>query len=287
MRLSNISIDISLSDSRSIKMDKSVKMDVTISSIINLLQNSVNEEDVLRILKRYIEKNTISKVDIRKHSNSLLVIACNKNYLEAIEFLISLGANVNVKDNKGITPLHGACSLNNTKLAKLLLERGADLEAKDNNGMTPFYYALASKHVEIAQLLLDAGANLDIKDNKGYYPLQISSILDDLDTFLLLLENGGNPKLKSECGNNALHLAILSNSKNIVFHLLKRCDVDVNLKNNKGILPINLTDNKLIQNLLIEHGAYIGNKKELEKNNYLLDILAFSVIILFILSRIT
>lgn len=54
------------------------------------------------------------------------------------EFLIFKGANVNVEDVEGSTPLHFAAQCNRVRLARLLLQYGADLEARDADGMAPY-----------------------------------------------------------------------------------------------------------------------------------------------------
>ena len=48
--------------------------------------------------------------------------------------LIANGANVNVKNNYGETPLH---KVDNQKVAALLISHGANVNAKNNYGETP------------------------------------------------------------------------------------------------------------------------------------------------------
>jgi hypothetical protein len=58
-----------------------------------------------------------------------------------MELLLADGAAVNVKDNRGWTPLHYAAFWGHDDLVELLLFYGADPDAIDNDGATPFYYA--------------------------------------------------------------------------------------------------------------------------------------------------
>jgi ankyrin len=44
------------------------------------------------------------------------------------------GANVNVKDEDGFTPLHKASKEGNNAVVSLLLEKGGDIEAKTKDG---------------------------------------------------------------------------------------------------------------------------------------------------------
>ena len=56
---------------------------------------------------------------------------------EATRLLIENGADVNMKDGKGSTPLHSAAVFGRAGVAKLLLENGADFQARNDDGATP------------------------------------------------------------------------------------------------------------------------------------------------------
>ena len=56
---------------------------------------------------------------------------------EATRLLIENGADVNMKDDKGSTPLHSAAVFGRAGVAKLLLENGADFQARNDDGATP------------------------------------------------------------------------------------------------------------------------------------------------------
>ncbi len=61
--------------------------------------------------------------------------------LKTVDFLIENGADVNVKDNNGETPLMAASAFSNCRVIKLLIEKGADVNAKDNGGWSALIYA--------------------------------------------------------------------------------------------------------------------------------------------------
>jgi len=77
----------------------------------------------------------------KKQRDKMLLEGCESGDFNKVRLAINFGADVNVKNVWGWTPLHWACSNNAIQLAKLLLDRGADVEAKTDWGRTPLYFA--------------------------------------------------------------------------------------------------------------------------------------------------
>jgi len=51
-----------------------------------------------------------------------------------------------------------------------LQELGADIDLVDNNGQTPLYYAIKHCNPDIVEFLLKGGANINNVDKKGQTP---------------------------------------------------------------------------------------------------------------------
>jgi uncharacterized protein len=77
------------------------------------------------------------------------------------EMLVAHGAEVNVVQAGGWTPLHQAAASGNTGLASLLLAHGADVNAQSEDGKTPVQMANAQKHADMVKLLAQHGAEAD------------------------------------------------------------------------------------------------------------------------------
>jgi len=69
--------------------------------------------------------------------------------LEVIKTLISAGADVNAKVNKGRAPLHRATENEHFGILKLLVSVGANVNAKDTSGWAPLHLAVLREHLEV------------------------------------------------------------------------------------------------------------------------------------------
>ena len=71
---------------------------------------------------------------------------------EFLDYMLSLGANINYQNKDGLTPLmHAVIPVNKTN-AKLLLERGADPTITSNNGKSAHDYAVETENDDIVRL---------------------------------------------------------------------------------------------------------------------------------------
>lgn len=92
-------------------------------------------------------------------------------FMEIIDFLIKNGADINLKAGTLETaPLHiAATNPQEITLAPLeyLIKKGANLNVQDNNGNTPLFWAYGLKNSTATNILIKSGANETITNNKG------------------------------------------------------------------------------------------------------------------------
>ncbi|MBW5397584.1 ankyrin repeat domain-containing protein, partial [Brachyspira pilosicoli] len=81
----------------------------------------------------------------------------------AAEFLINNGADINVTNEDGETPLMYASKLHNIKMVELLIQKGANINAFDDYGNTALMYGV--NNLETVKLLVENGA--DVNSQKG------------------------------------------------------------------------------------------------------------------------
>ena len=95
------------------------------------------------------------------------------------------------------------------KMAKIedLLAKGADINVQNAEGWTPLMFAVAAAHTKLTKLLLEKGADVNIKTKKGWTPLMIAAKHNDVEMMKLLLEKGAYIHDQNEDGKTALMLA--------------------------------------------------------------------------------
>jgi ankyrin repeat protein len=104
-----------------------------------------------------------------------LIIASYNHQLAAAQLLLQSGADVNGKDAGGNTALMGVCFKGYGDIAVLLLTHpNINLDALNGNGGTALMFAIMFGRNELTQLLLKYGADVTITDNRGMDALEIA-----------------------------------------------------------------------------------------------------------------
>jgi len=82
-------------------------------------------------------------------------------------FLLAKGADPNIANNKGVTPLMLASNLGFVEAAALLVDHGARLNDVNATGETPLITAVHRHDLVMMRVLLKAGADPDRTDSSG------------------------------------------------------------------------------------------------------------------------
>ncbi|MFM5923467.1 MAG: ankyrin repeat domain-containing protein [Novosphingobium sp.] len=145
--------------------------------------------------------NLINTRDVTSGESALHIVTQRRD-LTWMQFLIAKGANVNIRDSRGVTPLVVACNLNFTEGVELLIERGARVDESNNAGETPLITAVHNRNVPLMRVLLKAGADPDRADNSGRSARDYAR-LDTNGTLLGVIDNEAKPKAKPGQGPQA------------------------------------------------------------------------------------
>ncbi|MXP48447.1 ankyrin repeat domain-containing protein [Altererythrobacter luteolus] len=98
---------------------------------------------------------------------SALHIVTKRRDVTWIKFLAQRGANPNIRDKNGVTPLQIASSLGFIDGVDALIAAGADVDESNTAGETPLIAAVHRRDTALVRLLLSKGANPDRSDNSG------------------------------------------------------------------------------------------------------------------------
>ncbi len=140
----------SLSDIKSLfEKDKSIvnAIDDKGSSMLILACYRGNDEVANFLIDNKAELNYVSK-------NGTALMACVvKGEFELVDKLLLNGANIDLKDQNGMTALMLAVQFNNPEMVKKLVEEKANKELKCNQNKTAFEYAVEFNYEKIINLL--------------------------------------------------------------------------------------------------------------------------------------
>ncbi|XP_038296816.1 fibronectin type 3 and ankyrin repeat domains protein 1 isoform X1 [Canis lupus baileyi] len=116
--------------------------------------------------------------------------AADGGHCSVIEWMIKDGCEVDAADTgSGWTPLMRVSAVSgNQRVASLLIEAGADVNMKDKDGKTPLMVAVLNNHEELVQLLLDKGADATVKNEFGKGVLEMARVFDRQNVVSLLEE---------------------------------------------------------------------------------------------------
>jgi ankyrin repeat protein len=213
--------------------------------------------------------------------------------LAVMKFLHSKGANPNLYDMDGMSPIHYASLEGKQKAVELLLIFGADINAASLQpskkvymqqwGATPLVMATSMGHVELVKFLVKQGADIEAKDQQGRTSLffAIKNTFENVFAVLkagednekkyftvadFLISHGADINCQDINGDSPLLYVTHSGSGSLAAmkYLIEK-GANVNRENNEGMTPIIVAvkDNKLEKvQLLINSGSLDLNKKE-------------------------
>ncbi|MFN3650240.1 MAG: ankyrin repeat domain-containing protein [Armatimonadota bacterium] len=121
--------------------------------------------------------------------------------LALVTLLLESGAEVDDRDEGGMTPLMWAALGGSLPLLELLLSRGADVNAADQRGDTALMRAAGRGRGPVVKLLLARGAKVNAADQDGCTALHIAvRALDPFESLQALLLAGADPEARARDG---------------------------------------------------------------------------------------
>ena len=135
-------------------------------------------------------------------------------------------------DDTGKTALTKAAEGQDPKIVYMLLKAGANPNVVDNTGSTPIFSARDPK---IVQMLLKAGANPNVINKHGHTALMVRCTHGDSANIIRILMTGGATVTKS--GWSALHMASNYGHAANLWELVN-AGASVNCRDDTGYTPL-------------------------------------------------
>lgn len=118
-----------------------------------------------------------------------------------LDFLLARGANPNLGDHFGQSPLHWASKLGDHRMVDLLLRKDVFPDLPDSRGRTPLSRAAERGHARVAEILLAlSNAEPDSKDVKGRTPLSWAAENWHREMVTILLDRGASVDVRDHEG---------------------------------------------------------------------------------------
>ncbi|XP_015219420.2 ankyrin repeat domain-containing protein 50 [Lepisosteus oculatus] len=211
-----------------------------------VIRKALEREDSVRVL---LENGASVNQTDPSDGRSLLASAAHAGSADVVALLLSRGADPEITDNHGQTPLtlaarqghakvvqcllgwarceNGALRMidhadiegwtalrsaawgGHAEVVRLLLDAGADVDGCDSEGRTALRAAAWGGHEEIICTLLDHGAQVDLPDRDRRTPLIAAAYMGHRDAVEILLDHNAQVDLRDKDGRTALSVAAL------------------------------------------------------------------------------
>lgn len=175
-----------------------------------------------------------------KYGQTPLCIAVEESLKHVANDLLDAGANPNVLMKSGISLLCMAVSIGDemdNDVVSLLLESGCDPNLVDRDGYTAPYRAVRSRHIQHTNELIKYGADPNIATGKmRWTPLHFATNAREILCCSFLCNNGADPNIEDAAGSTPLHIAFRGRDTEIR-HLLLQHGADPNAEDCLGLKP--------------------------------------------------
>lgn len=196
------------------------------------------------------------------------------------ETLAQNGANINSRNNQGITALMVAVASGNAKAVESLILLGADLEVRDSDGFTSMFHAIQASGrndyaIIIIELLISGGSDVNARDFTGATPLMHSALGGRRDVSSRLLAAGARIDVADSVGWTPLHFAARGPAgagvADLLIRQLLQYDKCVDIPDYGATTPIMVAaahNNIMSVRLLLEAGASFSRQDKTGRSAY-------------------
>lgn len=196
-----------------------------------ILHRAVANGRSTTLIRDLISKGADTNLQDR-YGNSPLYLSLINGNIDVAEVLIS-ESNVNLVDEFKKSLLHHAIALGRLRIVQSLINRRIDMNIQDHEGKSALHYAILFKHAETAKFLIDSGALPGPLDEEGKSPLHYAITSGCMNISTHLIDKGADKNCRDHNGKSPLTYAITFGCIEVAKYLINN-GADLNLQDNEG-----------------------------------------------------
>jgi len=131
------------------------------------LLKAVDKKDRTEFDELIAKNHTVINARDLSNGRTALHIAVARRDIVWLNYVAAEGANANLADNRGVTPVMLASQLGWIEGVQALIGHGAQVDVPNATGETPLISAVLQRDTQMMRALLKAGADPDRNDNSG------------------------------------------------------------------------------------------------------------------------
>lgn len=143
----------------------------------------------------------------KKQLNEMVIRASKSNNIRLIKEYVKHGGSLNIKNEKGYTPLIFAAYYGHREMVKLLLKSGANPCEKDHKGNTALMGAIFKGNLSISYDLMKSDCDVDTKNKSDQTALMYASLFGRKELVRKLINKGASVQSKDVDGNDSISIA--------------------------------------------------------------------------------
>lgn len=229
--------------------------------------NAIIQKDAQKVKELLAQDSSLANIK-NPRGLSPIHFAANFNQLEIAKALQASGADLTVQDNLGRSPIHWAASTNNVEILEWLNQYEPDLNRTDNEGKSALYFAVTRKADKAVEFLIAENVKIISEKENGFnmfYEALVNNYIPIIEAYF---DSNIDLRQKDVIGSNLLFAASLNKNEQYLVKLINK-GLAVNSVNDFGDRPLFTTiqnNNLKAVECLIKNNVAVNSTNALGKS---------------------
>nr|MCR4791000.1 ankyrin repeat domain-containing protein [Treponemataceae bacterium] len=177
----------------------------------------------------------------KKNNSDRIQKMIKEGKIEEAKKLFQSRIDINEMDSEGNTALHTAALINDTELINFLIYKGANAELKNYSGDTPLHIALKNDNREAALILSSVKSNIFTRDGNNRTALAVA--LDKGEKYYDIVINEKTADIRDLENKNLVHYIIEMEDEKALSYCIKN-KIPLSYQDNYGQTPLSIAYSK-------------------------------------------